>query len=746
MQVGFINENANSTVTLEVIVLPTISNGFTNQSVLVESDLTLTCEASGTSPLMWSWRRGSSLMTVGVVNTGNRTQLSLSNVQTSDADIYQCIATHATAGSASLGAVVVVEVVAPEIVNITSKDIAVFVGSSVSLFCLATGGPRPSYNWYAQQQDRRLTNEGRVTVSGGDLLISNAQTSDSGGYYCNASNTAGSVRSQTILVRVLEPLSVVHSPEKSVVVEVNRNTTLSCRLQGSVGLSISYKWLFNGKPLNTISNSRFVLGSGSGNLTITGAEEADSGVYTCIGVISVEGSTADSLEQEVNRSTVVVATEPSMPLGVAVTTTTSSSAALSWQEPANDGGAAITLYWVEVFVQSQFGPNSGNMADPTSLWRRVNQSTSVMSFNVTGLLPYTGYQFRVLAENGAGIGPRSQPSAPAVTMEAAPNAPPVNISVTRLSVLTSFNISWQPPPIRLSNGKGRNGIVTGYKISYKPSGESVTIETGTITGGTTYELSGLRLNFVYELSVKALTGGGEGVYSEPELVSTAEFDPTSPRNVQIESIRNSSNQCGASINITWDSPTIDSNFKDTVYIIDYVVLVTSGSQKEREIRSIGNSTAVKVDNLDWGNVYTVFVYGNFSTLVNVGPPGSSTPETLPNGPPSPVSGVAVTSGADHSLLLVWTLPSDGGVTLVQVNIEGLATANNSWILVASLSPPTDRFTLHNAYPLLYSHFRLEACNTLGCSCRTERYPGMCCQWHTKCDLLIHPHAEISPSL
>ena len=44
---------------------------------------------------------------------------------------------------------------------------------------------------------------GRVTVSGGDLLISNAQTSDSGGYYCNASNTAGSVRSQTILVRVL---------------------------------------------------------------------------------------------------------------------------------------------------------------------------------------------------------------------------------------------------------------------------------------------------------------------------------------------------------------------------------------------------------------------------------------------------------------------------------------------------------------------------------------------------------------
>ena len=68
-----------------------------------------------------------------------------------------------------------------------------------------------------------------------------------------------------------------------------------------------------------------------------------------------------------------------------------------------------------------------------------------------------------------------------------------------------------------------------------------------------------------------------------------------------------------------------------MYIIDYVVLVTSGSQKEREIRSIGNSTAVKVDNLDWGNVYTVFVYGNFSTLVNVGPPGSSTPETLPNG-------------------------------------------------------------------------------------------------------------------
>ena len=94
---------------LFVLVPPTITTGLTNQSALVESSVTLSCEASGTPPLTWSWRRGSELVTEGVSSTGNRTELTVTNVQTMHANIYQCIISHDTAGSAASASVLLVE-------------------------------------------------------------------------------------------------------------------------------------------------------------------------------------------------------------------------------------------------------------------------------------------------------------------------------------------------------------------------------------------------------------------------------------------------------------------------------------------------------------------------------------------------------------------------------------------------------------------------------------------------------------
>lgn len=74
---------------------------------------------------------------------------------------------------------------------------------------------------------------------------------------------------------------------------------------------------------------------------------------------------------------------------------------VAWQPPANDGGAAITGYYLE------------RQSEGTSRWVRVNKEpVSDLTLKVTELVEGTQYVFRVAAENKAGVGEFSPPSQP----------------------------------------------------------------------------------------------------------------------------------------------------------------------------------------------------------------------------------------------------------------------------------------------------------------------------------------------
>ena len=70
---------------------------------------------------------------------------------------------------------------------------------------------------------------------------------------------------------------------------------------------------------------------------------------------------------------------------------------LSWTPPDSDGGAPITKYILE--KKEAF----------SSRWSEVTKVTST-EFKVTGLKEGSEYQFRVSAENKAGVGKPSEPS------------------------------------------------------------------------------------------------------------------------------------------------------------------------------------------------------------------------------------------------------------------------------------------------------------------------------------------------
>ncbi|KAI8775760.1 titin isoform X2, partial [Biomphalaria glabrata] len=85
-----------------------------------------------------------------------------------------------------------------------------------------------------------------------------------------------------------------------------------------------------------------------------------------------------------------------------VTGTDKSSVALKWTAPESDGGAPIFNYVVE------YRPVS------TTQWIHANETLTVpdTTFSVTGLKENKEYEFRVSAENKAGVGEASKATRP----------------------------------------------------------------------------------------------------------------------------------------------------------------------------------------------------------------------------------------------------------------------------------------------------------------------------------------------
>ena len=92
---------------------------------------------------------------------------------------------------------------------------------------------------------------------------------------------------------------------------------------------------------------------------------------------------------------------PDKPAAPIVTDTSRSSVSLSWSPPLSDGGSKITSYHLE--KREAFGFK----------WSRVtSHSSHELEYTVTSLREGSQYEFRVSAENKAGVGPPSEPCKP----------------------------------------------------------------------------------------------------------------------------------------------------------------------------------------------------------------------------------------------------------------------------------------------------------------------------------------------
>ena len=168
------------------------------QTAMVDSQVFLDVEATGTGPLFYQWR----LNNVNISGATN-SFLSLDNVQTNQSGTYRVVVSNAVSSALSSNAVV--KVLAPPVITTQPQSKNAAVGTSTSLKVVATGTAPLRYQWQFNGTNLR-------GATGATLSLPTIPLTKSGTYAVTVSNAVGVVTSDSAVVNVVPPAPVITSP------------------------------------------------------------------------------------------------------------------------------------------------------------------------------------------------------------------------------------------------------------------------------------------------------------------------------------------------------------------------------------------------------------------------------------------------------------------------------------------------------------------------------------------------------
>jgi len=278
------------------------------------------------------------------------------------------------------------------------------------------------------------------------------------------------------------------------------------------------------------------------------------------------------------------ATPPGAPTGV-IAKATDGGAVVTWQPPAATGGAPVTSYTVTA------SPGGGTA-------EVVDTTTAVVGNLANG----TAYTFTVKANNVAGAGPASTPSAAVTPKPPTPPGSPQSVTATRR--FGGVIVRWSRPA-------ADGGLpLTGYTVRAQPGGATVTVDPATaqadlaLTNGT-----------AYQFTVTATNAKGAGPASAPTpAVTPGVTVPDAPRDVAAGST-------GDTVAITWTAPVYDGGQA----VSGYTVTASPGG---RTVTVAGGVTEAEVTGLTAGTEYTFVVVARNAS--GAGPASTPSKPTSPD--------------------------------------------------------------------------------------------------------------------
>ncbi len=199
------------------------------------------------------------------------------------------------------------------------------------------------------------------------------------------------------------------------------------------------------------------------------------------------------------------ATLPGVPRNVTAEADGTSEIDLAWQAPADDGGANVTGYRIEV------------SDDGGATWQDLvaNTRNTRTRYSHTGLEPATTRHYRVSAINRIGLGEASRVVS-ATTDATVPDAPTGLVATSTTSTL--IDLVWVAPEY------DGGAPVTGYRIEVSETGAAwADLVANTGSASTTFSHTGLLPGSTRFYRVSAINLAGTGAPSE--VASAATDDP-----------------------------------------------------------------------------------------------------------------------------------------------------------------------------------------------------------------------------
>ncbi|XP_026669175.1 Down syndrome cell adhesion molecule-like protein Dscam2 isoform X7 [Ceratina calcarata] len=451
--------------------------------------------------------------------------LLLQHVKEDREGFYLCQASNGI--GSGIGKVVQLKVNSSPYFAAPSRLVTVKKSDTATLHCEVHGDTPVTVAWLKGKIELNPSTNYRVTVKRevtpdgviAQLQISSAEASDSGAYFCQASNLYGRDQ-QLVQLLVQEPPQPPSSLETAMVSSRSMNVKWQHKSQDTSEVTkyiLQYKegdagmWQqqeFTGPPLPYAAL----------------IDELKPATRYTIRVIA-EGPAGRS----VPSAELIVRTEPQRPAGPPINL---SARALSSSE--------ILITWSPPLPELRHGDIQGfnvgyretSSANPSYNFSSVSGDGEEggAELRLTGLRPYTKYTLVVQAYNQVGSGPLSEPLL-TQTLEDVPSMPPEDV---RCAALTSqsLQVSWQPPPNTHSNG-----IIQGYKLHYEPilADEWRSVDEMEIrkTSALTTVLTGLRKYTNYTIQVLAFTKVGDGIPTTVTYCQTEEDVPGSPADIKV---------------------------------------------------------------------------------------------------------------------------------------------------------------------------------------------------------------------
>ncbi|SPP76231.1 blast:Down syndrome cell adhesion molecule-like protein Dscam2 [Drosophila guanche] len=558
------------------IVEPADANVERNRHIMLH------CQAQGvpTPSIVWKKATGSKSGEYEEVRERPFTKLLangsllLQHVKEDREGFYLCQANNGI--GTGIGKVIQLKVNSSPYFSSTSRSVTVKKGDTALLQCAVSGDKPINIVWMRSGKNTlnpstnyKISVKQEATPDGvsAELQIRTVDATDSGPYFCRASNLYGNDQ-QLVQLQVQEP------PQPPSVLEAAMISSRSVNLKWqpkSLGTGDVSKYLVEYREADPALfveqwQQLEVKDPPSFNALIENLKPATKYAFRVI----AEGNAGRSAPSQ----ELIVRTEPQRPAGpplnLSARPLSSTELLISWVAPLPElRHGDIQGYNVGYKLAS-----SGNTAyNFTSVSGDGDGSSGELL--LSGLAKFARYNVVVQAFNQVGPGPLSEPSA-AQTMEDVPSRPPEDVRCAALSS-QSLQVSWQPPPIYHTNG-----LLQGYKLVFEPIMDDILPSKDEVesrkTTALTMVLTGLRKYTNYSIQVLAHTRMGDGSVSKALFCHSEEDVPEAPADIKVVV---SSTQ---SLYISWLPPT-EPNGVITKYSL-YTRVVNGREELNNEKRSL----------------------------------------------------------------------------------------------------------------------------------------------------------------